>query len=708
MGKFETVDRLKSKTHTIRPRWRWLLRLVVASVVVTLLFAFSIQSLMHFIYFNGYAANGAFQLMNPLTRLAEGQMIGRDFQFFHGAGVPLVHYPLFALFGEGLFGSEMSRWFTSLGIFSLVTLFFIFTWYRGQKLKDRFTVLCVAFLGVFATTSLIADVITPSNSLLGIRTTMPIIVGIIILCRAKLMKRSVGFGKIQVNAFILTIATALAVAVLMGSEHGIASILAYSILEIGRILIAYRSQKRKILSLGFLGSMLPLAGTLGLSVALLLILSTVISAGHPVPILRYALITVPGDQFWYFGSEPQGYLQWGSIWHQLWDPSIRPLYVAIIASIALYFVAARRKLLGRHQWAAVIFLSLYGLLTLSSLLGYYTPALQIHGMMRVVGLIDSLIILQIILSLSINKARYLRWTGVIASAGVVIFASYISFDNLRHFDEYQTLKQTYKNMRGDHSELLAPEWRQRTDSFQPYISAVKSEPTPLWSTYASLYERENGLIHPSSDGCDYIIHCLGKEYRDQYTRDFIDKQPALVATLRPQYFTFEEWLWARHADFYEHLVNSYDIVAENDSHLLWKRVPAIDQSEEQSKTLKFNATTISLPTTSEASSQVIKVTIKYRTDPTYSRLPILNKLPRYMVRPVGTVSTFGVSLPPSESEWSFLLVLAKDSDTKQQLAYSADGILPNAHLSIEKASYTPIQVNDKEAAYFNEKILIVE
>jgi hypothetical protein len=32
-----------------------------------------------------------------------------DFQFFHGLGTLLIHYPLFELFGENLFAPELSR-----------------------------------------------------------------------------------------------------------------------------------------------------------------------------------------------------------------------------------------------------------------------------------------------------------------------------------------------------------------------------------------------------------------------------------------------------------------------------------------------------------------------------------------------------------------------------------------------------------------------
>src|SRR5207244_4667966 len=64
--------------------------------------------------FDGFPADGPFQLFNPLRRIAAGQAPGVQFQFFHGLGVPYLHYPIFWLFGKSIFASELSRHLTSL------------------------------------------------------------------------------------------------------------------------------------------------------------------------------------------------------------------------------------------------------------------------------------------------------------------------------------------------------------------------------------------------------------------------------------------------------------------------------------------------------------------------------------------------------------------------------------------------------------------
>src|ERR1700744_4668556 len=82
-------------------------------------------------WFDGYPVNGPFQLYDPLRRLAAGRHAGTDFQFFHGIGVPFLHYPLFWLFGgDSLQASELSRQFTSFLLFAATLGAFVWVTFR--------------------------------------------------------------------------------------------------------------------------------------------------------------------------------------------------------------------------------------------------------------------------------------------------------------------------------------------------------------------------------------------------------------------------------------------------------------------------------------------------------------------------------------------------------------------------------------------------
>ena len=74
---------------------------------------------------DSYAANGTFQLYNPLRRLLDGEVLARDFPFFHGVGVPLLHFPLFYVMGHNLFAVEAAKLLLSLLLF-LISSFLLF------------------------------------------------------------------------------------------------------------------------------------------------------------------------------------------------------------------------------------------------------------------------------------------------------------------------------------------------------------------------------------------------------------------------------------------------------------------------------------------------------------------------------------------------------------------------------------------------------
>lgn len=675
--------------------------------IVSISFAYCIESLSHIIGFNGYAANGAFQLMNPLTRLADGQVIGKDFHFFHGAGVALIHFPLFALFGGDLFGSEMSRWFSSVLFFIVSGISFCYIWFKSTQ--NNFVKCLFSFLIVFLFTALFSEVITPSNSLLGIRTTMPLVVGVFLLIRSRFDNKTIVIKKVKLSISNMIIGLLLATTMLLGTEHGIAAILAYALIVLITDIAIARHKTVKSISSSIIRSFIKVLPTLGYTLISLITLATIISLGHPFKLLTYSLITVPADQFWYFGAEPQGYLDLTNLFLQLAHPTMWPLYILAGVTAILLYLAKRLQLLSKEEWFTFGFLIIYGLITLSSFLGYFSPTGQIVGVLRVFTLVDSIILTLILTKYLFHKNTYIKTVSGAACIALIMSVFIFSFLKLDQFPVKSLIRDTYHNIRGDHNTLLGVAWTDWTAEFKPYIDeAKKTSKYPLWSTYASIYERQNNIIHPSSGGYDYIIHALGDDARKQYTQDFINDKPELVTTLRPSYFGFEEWLWGKHSEFYRHLVENYEIVDQNDAHILWKRA-TVGVSSSSQRPLVIEGGFIHLPSSSVAGSQLIEVKVEYKTDKKWSKIPFLNKMPRYILKPINTTSTVGFSVPPSEDTWNFLVVLNNDTLRNDQLLnFFANGLLPNSHMSVERATFTPIHTDANETSYFTEQSIFLK
>src|ERR1035441_6918571 len=122
------------------------------------------------LWFDGYPDNGPFQVFDPLRRIAAGQVGGRDFMFFHGIGLPYLHYPLFALFGgKTLIASELSRQLTSFALFVLTLGAFVRITMRRAPQRWIGAALAVMFMEV-----LFPWGAAPGHSLVSARSAMPI------------------------------------------------------------------------------------------------------------------------------------------------------------------------------------------------------------------------------------------------------------------------------------------------------------------------------------------------------------------------------------------------------------------------------------------------------------------------------------------------------------------------------------------------------
>src|ERR1035438_8603840 len=188
---------------------QWLTRAAQVFIALWVLF-YLIQGLGVTLAFDGAPVNGPFQLYNPLRRIAAGQVPGRDFVFFHGIGVPYLHYPLFALFGgKTLTASELSRQWTSILLF--VTSLAAFSWAALRRSARVWVGMAVAIMVLEV---LFPGGAAPGHSLVSGRSTMPVIAFALLQLRLRDWFKAVLVG------------CAISLAFLLGTEHAISLSLA--------------------------------------------------------------------------------------------------------------------------------------------------------------------------------------------------------------------------------------------------------------------------------------------------------------------------------------------------------------------------------------------------------------------------------------------------------------------------------------------------
>ena len=646
---------------------------VAFSVVTLMLLSLGIESALHFA---GPPIDGPFQLYNALRRIAAGQRGGVDFQFFHGIGIPYLHYVPFRLMGSSFTASELSRQIitTLSGPLLLLAFFRVFTseWRRALALSTIVLSITVA-LGLW-------PILLAVNSLLGLRSTFASVVPIIWVLPVRPRLRAVLTG------------VALGASILLGTEQGLAVLIAFAVVNV--VLIARSTEWR--------ARLLESATVVGVGVlTIVLVVTGVGGVAGLKGAMYYNLTLVPMDQYWYFGSPPNAFITgWNDIWPLMIDQPRIPL--AMLIGLAAFAVLLRRTWreprgeTGRRH-AALAILALYGLISCASLLGiflvsYVLPG--IRGLLMIGGLeLDRALTSQRLRVESRGKRSFasLELVGIVS-----LLAMAVSVPSM-----IRTFAVTLPHVVSAHvirheGMRLEGIWPMALTSGQQILDdhrGADGAPPKLWSTYAGLLEARNGLFHPSTD---YIIHVLGPQNRVRYVADFRAVRPALVQTVVPTYSLYETWIEQTSWDFYAELINNYRVIGGTPWSIFWERLPAATAPPRPfwSSTLTRGSQTVDIPMPAPAATRpeamLVQIEVTYRIRNPLGVLPVVGSLPRYLVVPSGAITRPPVTLNPYTTTARFPIVASEGA--RVRLDFKTYSLLPGARIDVSLVRASQIRL----------------
>lgn len=659
------------------------LRIIIFLASIYLIFTiayFILAGLSNGLNMDTYAADGTFQLYNPMRRLLAGEVIGKDFPFFHGVGVPLLHFPVFYLLGHNVFAADATKWLISPLVFLITSFVFFWSFFR----KVGHSLIATAILTIIAIVCI--DVVWPGNSLLGIRTTFPIIVAAFMLWHPSWTVR---IGQRSLGLYYPLVSLLLALAVACGTEQGLAAIIAYLIIETIRAIRSATPLKQGWWRIAL--------KALGVIIATYIVLS-ILTLGHASDALRYALIDIPKDQGWYFGAPPNGYLAWNTLWYIFDKPVLIYMWPIIALGTIAWIIGHKLKVVSTYETYAFSFLTIYGIVVFfASALGYWAPNAQLVPLTRAFGAILVAITIRFILHYVYTvwpkgaKRRIHKYLPFILYA--ILFAglswySILAYLQVRPFQVVEVLKTVKLARHAPDGTYASLSWKQRIKDFEPYIPKNAT----IWSTYTGLYDSMRGQINASTGGEDYIIHALGPERRKQYSDDFIKQKPDYAITLRPAYFPYEEWLWDRHWDFYDQLFENYSVIKDNGSHILWKRndTMTIVNHEKHSSFDRQADGSYKLTVEPSNSVRLYEATVSYDIS---KMLPMSDKVSRYLLSfGAPSVQHLDISLPSYEHQWTFPVVI-KPGQTEVSLSPHTHGLVYGKGLSVNNIKYREISLS---------------
>jgi hypothetical protein len=621
--------------------------------------AVAFETAMHF---TGVAIDGPFQLYDALRRIGAGYRPGVDFQFFHGLGVPYVHYWLYRLLGGGLRGSELARELITTTVYPFVFLLFF------RAFVDSWTrALCLAAAALAASFALRLTVLPFAlNSMLGLRSTLPVLVPAVLYAARDRRSRAVLGGAL------------LGTATFVSTEQGLAVLLAY--LAVASVATARSVTKRRC------GA--EAAATLGIAiVTLVLWLIAVGGIAGMRGALRYNFRLVPMDQYWFFGVPPNTFIP-------SWPAAMRMLVRLPTVGLAIFLGVVAAALYVQRLWSepdgdvgrrhfALAVLAFYGLISCVSLLGVFTGAYA-QPCWRAVVIIVLVEAYRLALA---DDARHARraWLAVPRTIGLATLALTVwVFVTIRLIPIALGVSLPHiivDHLAGTARFGIAGIWPETLRDGQAMINAHRApngDPPLLWSTYAGWLEARNGIFQPSFD---YIIHALGPANREAYVQAFRRSRPALVQTVRPSYTQYEPWIENADWGFYAELLSAYSVAGATPWSFFWTRRPEPLPPPRLAATANIPAGLASIqlppvPADSGSAATLLEIEIEYDVHNPLRALPIIGASPRYLVSISGAVSRLPLSLDPQMHRARFPLLIR--SSQQPTLAFQTFSLLPGA------------------------------
>lgn len=658
----------------------WVIFLVFIGLVPLIV---GYESAMHF---GGVAIDGPFQLYNSLRRIQGGFRPGVDFQYFHGLGIPFLHYWLYRLLGGGLRGSELARQVIAAIAFPTVFLVF-FRAFVGVWSK-AFCLAAAATAAAFLLT--LYAVLFSANGMLGLRSALPTLVPVALYLVPALGARVLAGG--------VTIGAAM----FLSTEQGLAAVMAYAI--VSTVAFARKPNRDRFIEA---------VATIGIAmVTLVLCLVCVGGVSGMRGALRYNFRVVPMDQYWYFGAPPNPFVT-------SWSDGLRMLRAAPPIGMAIVLAMIATVVLLRRVWQspdgdagrrsfALATLAVYGLLSTGSLLGVFTQAYAQPCWRTLI--IIALLEWSTIADRVDARSQHRGWLAVprpLALSAFVLLA--LAAVTIRLIPVSLTVSLPHivaDHMFGDARFGITDIWPETLAEAQVVVDkhrGPKGELPTLWSTYSGWIEARNGLFHPSTD---YVIHALGSG-RSAYFAEFHTAQPALVQTVRPIYTPYEPWVENNDWPLYDELLANYQVAGVTPWSIFWERRAGAPLSARPIGMLPVPPGTSSLqlppiPLDSTTAVRLVVVEVEYQTKNPLQWLPIIGPSPRYLVAIDGALSRMAVSLNPYSGQTRFPIVLKPGQSPT--LRFQAFSLLPGVTLTPRTLRVWIVPLDAGNAPWFDELV----
>ena len=532
-----------------------------------------IYSLQYKLNLEFYPLNGAFQTFNPLRRIFDGEMPGRDFNPYLGLGTTYFTALITYIFGGNFAALQFSIHFIHLflHLIALITLFFLLGFTLNRSTIASTFIFFLNFQ-LFTSGSLLNFpypfyfLAFPGNSNLGLRSALPFLTSIAILLAFKYFRK-------KPKIFFCIIGFSIGIQPLWSNDYGIPSCLALAAITILYLIKKEREYRMYKAIIVFLSALMAFS-----------VSAYILTGGHPVNWIRDNFFGVATDQFWYFG------------WHyiKIYSPleifqfhsRFFYFYIASILVILSYLIfkdfQVKRLLLlyiGMTVLGAGILWSSGGYNSMR----YFAPASLVFCFILPLSLyLLFSILIDYWKSLKDIKRKLwrfdeLKFNRKIFSIGATFFLAFYIVILVNYSMKSPIASLTL--FKGDNffyvKELggsLSQHWKDSIQLARQIERELRNESPDrrILSTFSSSMDVIAGAKNPT--GTDYIIHALGDRARAKYLEKLKDSKPKYITTLREDFTVWETWMRRTNWWFYREFFPNYEPVNATFYNTIWKRL----------------------------------------------------------------------------------------------------------------------------------------
>lgn len=602
---------------------RFLIPLLLIGSIASALALIVFHSLNHSINISTFHLDGAFQTASSLFRIDSGQAPGRDFLPYLGVGPLLVIFPFFKIAGGTLSASAFAAKFVTLALSWLAVSVLWHLIFRPKRILISLLGGAAVFVGAdmmaryLSLPNVFAFGFEPGNSLKPIRAALPYLVALALYLLINNVKdrrqRDLAAGLI------------VGVSLLWSNDYAIPTAGLFSLFLFGVFYLKERETSRFS------------AITFSLSAFLSwVILLSLITAGHPLELLKYNFLDVAADQWWYFGPYAQAsrIFEVDQLFRLISHKNHFPLLVLLTASL---FAINTKKI--EHVLLVWIGLTLFAGGSLASVGGHlksYFSAFYWWGAITVVLVLLRVIQLLVYRIVALAPEKLIvssRWLIVVVAAVAFTFFVYGANNNLVRYEESLTAAKndTQRFFVPEFDGYLGIEW-------QDYVSyARRYKDSRAIEDYWGIWNSLNRAFPPWP--VDSVIHALGNVR--EIAKSALHNADLVITT---RYITSSEWQpWgiSQNFWFYEDLLLRWEPELVSPRTIVWRKTDKIRNNVEVGCQISEQKNSFALDSDKEG---FFKVTLEYES---------FGK-GRYLLMLKNNISFSGgaqghVSLPPGKS-----------------------------------------------------------